>query len=505
MASTHSGSGMTWTLTHGFYAAMGGFAIDGSKTERPFLPKVHENLKFTKTGIKILIRYGYIDEFGDISVDGIRDKGKSSSIAKVLVAIQTLWFCTQLVARLAQYLPISLLELNTFAHGICTIFAIYFWWDKPQDIEQPTLLPLDRIQPLCAFFWMHSKLSESRLTYNQEPRAFLQSKYLTEARFWTSVKKGGDKSPGQPVGGKHSMAVSGLVFDANDDSSSDVGNLPSNPGPHMSGQVAAEQKMPHLPSSPSLRPQDPKLSPETADENHDISFSPELVIKKGCVVPGTIFTLKATPWVPESASLGQIDITRLSLASKVEEIHPGLMSQSDKLVREEKNFLAPRVPDLSIRSSLFAVVVVFTTAMVYGGLHCLAWSSQSFATGTERLLWRISCLALIIPIPLTIFGQSFFFILSSLFSRVKKFLPSAPVSTERSLSWAEGQLLTLISFGEFLRGWFQLCILLALFLLFVFAVLGRAYLVIECFINVGHLEGRVFLLPSWTNYLPHIG
>jgi hypothetical protein len=319
------------------------------------------------------------------------------------------------------------------------------------------------------------------------------------------VKKGGDKSPGQPVGGKHSMAVSGLVFDANDDSSSDVGNLPSNPGPHMSGQVAAEQKMPHLPSSPSLRPQDPKLSPETADENHDISFSPELVIKKGCVVPGTIFTLKATPWVPESASLGQIDITRLSLASKVEEIHPGLMSQSDKLVREEKNFLAPRVPDLSIRSSLFAVVVVFTTAMVYGGLHCLAWSSQSFATGTERLLWRISCLALIIPIPLTIFGQSFFFILSSLFSRVKKFLPSAPVSTERSLSWAEGQLLTLISFGEFLRGWFQLCILLALFLLFVFAVLGRAYLVIECFINVGHLEGRVFLLPSWTNYLPHIG
>ena len=36
-------------------------------------------------------------------------------------------------------------------------------------------------------------------------------------------------------------------------------------------------------------------------------------------------------------------------------------------------------------------------------------------------------------------------------------------------------------------------------------ILGRAYLLIECFINVGNLDSRVFLLPAWTNYLPHIG
>jgi hypothetical protein len=42
----------------------------------------------------------------------------------------------------------------------------------------------------------------------------------------------------------------------------------------------------------------------------------------------------------------------------------------------------------------------------------------------------------------------------------------------------------------------------ALILAFMF---GRAYLLIECFVNVRSLDSRVFVLPSWTNYLPHIG
>jgi hypothetical protein len=42
---------MTWTLTHGFYTTIGGFAIDGSKAERPFLPKGQEHVTFTQVAL----------------------------------------------------------------------------------------------------------------------------------------------------------------------------------------------------------------------------------------------------------------------------------------------------------------------------------------------------------------------------------------------------------------------------------------------------------------------
>lgn len=35
-------------------------------------------------------------------------------------------------------------------------------------------------------------------------------------------------------------------------------------------------------------------------------------------------------------------------------------------------------------------------------------------------------------------------------------------------------------------------------------VLARAYLVVECFINVSHLPAGAYKVPSWTAYFPHI-
>jgi hypothetical protein len=161
------------------------------------------------------------------------------------------------------------------------------------------------------------------------------------------------------------------------------------------------------------------VSSQGPDEKLDLASSLELAIRKGCVVPDTIFALKAMPRVPKSVSLGQIDITRLSLASKVAEIHPGLFGESGMLIREETNLLALRASELTMHGSLIGVLVVSITAMVCGGpggLHCLAWSSHSFATNTERLLWRISYLALIAPIPLVIIYQPFYLVLSDLLS-----------------------------------------------------------------------------------------
>jgi len=34
--------------------------------------------------------------------------------------------------------------------------------------------------------------------------------------------------------------------------------------------------------------------------------------------------------------------------------------------------------------------------------------------------------------------------------------------------------------------------------------LARVYLVVECFINLSHLPQSVYLVPTWSQYVPHI-
>ena len=41
-------------------------------------------------------------------------------------------------------------------------------------------------------------------------------------------------------------------------------------------------------------------------------------------------------------------------------------------------------------------------------------------------------------------------------------------------------------------------------LMLVVYLLARAYLVVECFINVFHLPAGVFNTPEWSTYFPHI-
>ena len=54
----------------------------------------------------------------------IEARQKVGGLAKFLVIIQALWFCINFVARIAQALLVSLLELHIFAHALC-LFTCY--------------------------------------------------------------------------------------------------------------------------------------------------------------------------------------------------------------------------------------------------------------------------------------------------------------------------------------------------------------------------------------------
>jgi hypothetical protein len=143
-----------WTMTHGHYGAMGGFAADLSETKPNFHPKGYTKHILPDRWLLVLARCSP-ESIPDIPESEILDKSKASGLAKMLVCLQALWFCVQCLNRLIQRFPISLLELNTFAHAVCTVVIYALWWHKPLDIEEPTLLREETVVELSA--WLLSK------------------------------------------------------------------------------------------------------------------------------------------------------------------------------------------------------------------------------------------------------------------------------------------------------------------------------------------------------------
>ena len=88
-----------------------------------------------------------------MSAEQISDRSKANHLAKSIICLQALWYCTQFFARLGTGLPLLLLELNTLAHSICALLIYFLWWQKPLDIEEPTVLRTatsDAYRDFCA-------------------------------------------------------------------------------------------------------------------------------------------------------------------------------------------------------------------------------------------------------------------------------------------------------------------------------------------------------------------
>ncbi|KAN0095756.1 hypothetical protein V8E51_016467 [Hyaloscypha variabilis] len=139
------------TLTHSFFAIMGGFAIDTNDLEEdPYIPG-SPRLHLCPDGVLEAARQGLIP---DISLEYIKDKSKADSLAKALVVTQAGWLILQCIARTASKLPVTALELNTLAHAVCALCTYALWWNKPLDIEDPTRVVGESVRALAATLWV---------------------------------------------------------------------------------------------------------------------------------------------------------------------------------------------------------------------------------------------------------------------------------------------------------------------------------------------------------------
>ncbi|KAL8684519.1 MAG: hypothetical protein Q9224_006298 [Gallowayella concinna] len=122
-------------------------------------------------------------------------------------------------------------------------------------------------------------------------------------------------------------------------------------------------------------------------------------------------------------------------------------------------------------------------AIFYGGLHILAWSAH-FRSSYEQLFWQVSACLVVGGLPVI-----YILLLSSLWVQ--------DISHDRGRLWSS-------PWSRFIRGVLLDFTRVSVLLVIVAYVAARAYLVVECFINLSHLPTGVFDMPEWSAYFPHI-
>lgn len=146
--------GYEWTITHSFFADMGGLRLKLKDDEFP----ISSNHLLALLENKVI-------NFPDITKAMIDDRSKSDNIAKLLTILQTTWFVVQCIARGVQRLGLTPLELSTVAFIVCTLATNILWWSKPKDIFIPIIISEDlSLEDLIgrelAYSWKFSPLEK---------------------------------------------------------------------------------------------------------------------------------------------------------------------------------------------------------------------------------------------------------------------------------------------------------------------------------------------------------
>ncbi|KAI1639672.1 hypothetical protein F4809DRAFT_656560 [Biscogniauxia mediterranea] len=129
--------GLEWTLTHCFYANMGGFVIRIRAKEGL---EYHNPYHLTANDIHRLRKERVLQTLPSITKEEIDDKSKSDSFVKALAVTQILWTTLQIVVRAARKLSISQLELAVLAFAVCAVIIYVLYWNKPKSIRTATVI-----------------------------------------------------------------------------------------------------------------------------------------------------------------------------------------------------------------------------------------------------------------------------------------------------------------------------------------------------------------------------
>ena len=158
-----------WSMIHALHAESGGFVFQAGC-----------GLRFPVTARQIhyLVQNRYVSP-PRVSDRDIFDRSKADHFAKFIAGAQSCWFVVQIVARAAQRLDITLLELSTICLMSCTLAALVFWYHKPLDVRTPETLKSE--QPMAKILVDAGDVAKS--PYKDTPLDFCESIEYTSTQF----------------------------------------------------------------------------------------------------------------------------------------------------------------------------------------------------------------------------------------------------------------------------------------------------------------------------------
>ncbi|KAG2070559.1 hypothetical protein BDR04DRAFT_1054001, partial [Suillus decipiens] len=122
-----------WTVTHGFFAYMGGFVLYiDNKPQAVLTPAELLQVVCDKSV-----------EMPNVTEADIEDRSKGDLLSKCVAILQLLWFVIQIIARYAQHLPVTLLEIDTLSVTAVACISYFLWLKKPKDIGRPYIVHWD--------------------------------------------------------------------------------------------------------------------------------------------------------------------------------------------------------------------------------------------------------------------------------------------------------------------------------------------------------------------------
>ncbi|PMD31914.1 hypothetical protein L207DRAFT_519222 [Hyaloscypha variabilis F] len=170
-ASIHDPNLPEWTMKHAFYADSGGFFL----CTPDFKP-----IPLDAKQLLYLINRKYIEPPVYTEKD-IDDKNKMDVLIRFVSVLQILWFTVTIIARAAEGLVITGLEITTAAFVLCSLGATFCWWHKGADVGVPEYLTT---QTTMADILKDGGDAAGR-PYHRTPLDFISRKEWHWSLYWT--------------------------------------------------------------------------------------------------------------------------------------------------------------------------------------------------------------------------------------------------------------------------------------------------------------------------------
>ncbi|KAL0935852.1 uncharacterized protein CTRU02_208067 [Colletotrichum truncatum] len=482
----------TWDMTQCFYAVMGGFVVDRAcYGEEAGV----ERVTITPEGIRLL---SFIGKLPQIHESQIQDKSKADWMAKSLVCIQAGWMVAQVIGRVIERLPVSLLEINTCGHVACAVLLYLLWWSKPLDVLDPTVLA-DGHGYVVSLMSACSSISAVN--------------GVTDIRCFIYLPSGSVEGPGTAATGDNSVKDTRLLITT-----------------HLSiGSPGAMDPSRFLGFDVSdLRPRPTPMTLDSRKRSVPRSGWQYHIDKgKPTVAPECLRTYFAPPY--DNLALRHSGIYCRRVFSDVQHsketykpIHPSVLAQIAKAAESlwdqcagrqtyapyyftnvpeigvflgETDYIMPHIVNLPSLTNLglgqvnvhrdVLRSVLAMTAAAYGGLHLSGWTDH-FPTTVERTLWLVASLIIACSgIMLWVF-----FLARQAWPRFDVFVSGAAPGTRLSgMSYQKPWM-------KMVKSW------VLVFILVVFAV-ARVFLVVEAFISLREAPAGLYKTPELSDFFPH--